>query len=662
MLLSALLLHGLSQADAPNERAWMPVAPGPATSTTAAGRLILANQAVRLSIATDGSGASFEDLENGGTPVTLRSPVLSGGGYDIPFGKALTAFSFRIFGDRRSPVAAMRQNGYLVRLINTGAGRGYGMEWSWELRDGDNYVRESLRIDRDPGTPADGTADHIDLVDFDSRSARVEGRVAGSPVVDGNLFAGVEYPMAGSDVKNGRASCFVDRKLPVPPGRPVVYSAVVGVSPAGQMRRGFLRYVERERAHPYRPFLHYNSWYDLGYFNPYTADQCVQRIDAFGKALTVERGVKLSSFMFDDGWDDRHSVWNFSKDFPNGFLPLKRAAAKYGAAPGVWLSPWGGYGEPRAQRLAAGKSGGYEEDSEGFALSGPKYFARFKQVTLDFVKTGGVNQFKFDGTGSPDKQYPGSSFDSDFAAAISLIGDLRAASPNLFVNLTTGTWPSPFWLRFADATWRGGYDHSFAGVGPNREQWITYRDGRTYRGVVQRAPLYPLNSLMLHGIIYAQHADRLATDPEKDFRNEVRAYFATGTQLQELYITPDLLTPQNWDDLGEAARWASANAAVLVDSHWLGGDPLKLEVYGHAAWMGGKGIIELRNPSDKPQAYALDVAHELQLPASVKGTFWARPPWRADSSTPAVPFPVGVPQLVRLKPFEVLVLEGAVRP
>jgi hypothetical protein len=37
------------------------------------------------------------------------------------------------------------------------------------------------------------------------------------------------------------------------------------------MRRAFLTYLERERAHPYRTFLHYNSWFDIGFGNPYYA-------------------------------------------------------------------------------------------------------------------------------------------------------------------------------------------------------------------------------------------------------------------------------------------------------------------------------------------------------------------------------------------------------
>ena len=42
-------------------------------------------------------------------------------------------------------------------------------------------------------------------------------------------------------------------------------SFVIGVAPKDQLRRAFLYYLERERAHPYRPYLHYNSWYDTAW-------------------------------------------------------------------------------------------------------------------------------------------------------------------------------------------------------------------------------------------------------------------------------------------------------------------------------------------------------------------------------------------------------------
>ncbi|MFT8763410.1 MAG: hypothetical protein ABF809_05370 [Gluconobacter potus] len=89
---------------------------------------------------------------------------------------------------------------------------------------------------------------------------------------------------------------------------------------------------------------------------------------------------------------------------------------------------------------------------------------------------------------------------------------------------------------------------------------------------------------MLHGIIYAQKNQRLNDDPGHDFPDEVHSFFATGTDEQELYITPRLLKSVDWDVIASTARWAHANAEILKDSHWIGGDPGRLEPYGWAAW------------------------------------------------------------------------------
>jgi hypothetical protein len=480
--------------------------------------------------------------------------------------------------------------------------------------------------------------------------------------VAGNLFLGFEHPLSQSRVTAGRATAWVDRDLPLRAGQEVTYSSVVGVARDGQMRRDFLAYLERERAHPYRTFLHYNSWYDLGYFTPYSEADALDRVNAFGRELTQKRGVTLDSFLFDDGWDNHKSLWKFNGGFPDGFAKVKQAAETYGADPGVWMSPWGGYSEPKRERIAFGKAAGYEIVDDGYALSGPRYYAGFRDVCLEMIRRYGVNQFKFDGTGNANSVFKGSQFDSDFAAAIHLIGELRAAKPDLFVNLTTGTWPSPFWLMHADSIWRGGEDDSTAGVGPYRERWITYRDADTYQHVVENGPLYPLNSLMLHGMIYAQDHKQLKSDPDNDFRNEVRSYFGTGTQLQEMYITPSLLTQANWDDLAEAAKWSRANANVLKDTHWIGGNPAWLDVYGWASWSPGKAILVLRNPSDKPQTMRLKLEDALELPPDAAQNYSARSPWTSDASRPALTLHAQSAHGFQLAPFEVLTLELTPEP
>jgi hypothetical protein len=527
--------------------------------------------------------------------------------------------------------------------------------WRIILRDGSNYFRQELTVE---AKAQDVRISSVRLIDVLDRDAQISGVVGGSPVVaGGDSFFGFEHPMAESRIANGRAVVSLSRSLPLRARQSVTYSVVTGVTPPGELRRGFLNYLERERAHPYRPFLHYNSWYDIAYVDKYDEAQALAVIHAYGEQLVRKRGVQLDSFLFDDGWDDNRNLWHFHDGFPHGFLPLKEAAAQYGAAPGVWLSPWGGYGKSHDERVEYGKRQGFETNEQGFALSGPRYFARFREVSLDFIQRYGINQFKIDGTGNRNTAIPGSQFDSDFDAALELIREWRQMKPDIYVNLTTGTYPSPFWLEYADSIWRGGEDHSFLGVGSSRQKWITYRDADTYAGVVESGPLFPLNSLMLHGLIFARHAQDLDTDPGSDFPDEVREYFATGTQLQEMYVTPALLNGADWDAIAEGAKWSRANADVLVDTHWIGGDPGMLEVYGWASWSPRKGILTLRNPSDKPQALAVDIQQAFELPPNAPRRYQAHSPWQKDSGQPAFSITAGQPHTFSLSPFQVLTLE-----
>ena len=167
---------------------------------------------------------------------------------------------------------------------------------------------------------------------------------------------------------------------------------------------------------------------------------------------------------------------------------------------------------------------------------------------------------------------------------------------------------------------------------------------------------------MLHGMIYASHAKHLDTDPANDFADEAHAYFGTGTQLQEMYITPALLSQKNWDTLAESAKWARENADTLVDTHWVGGDPAKGEVYGWASWSPRKGILTLRNPDDKAAKTSIDIATAFELPDGAPKRYTARSPWSQDHDKPAIELIAGQPHTFELAPFEVLTLEATAVP
>jgi hypothetical protein len=406
-------------------------------------------------------------------------------------------------------------------------------------------------------------------------------------------------------------------------------------------------------------YAHYNSWFDISYSElKLNESVCLDAIEHIGDSLYSKRGVALSGFVFDDGWDDNASLWQFNSGFPNGFDPLTAEAKKYKSGIGMWISPWGGYNPEKAERLKYGATQGFETNENGFSLSGKKYYERFKEVCLNRIQKNGANYFKFDGIGAANG-LNANKFEKDIDALFRLTGDLRKANPELFINMTVGTWPSPFFLWYCNSIWRGSDDVNFMGAGTKRQQWSNYRDAMTYENIVSKAPLYPLNSLMLHGICIAKNGTpKEMNNTTSDIRDEIHSYFGSGTGIQELYISWSLLNAEVWDILAESINWSRAHKDILADTHWIGGDPGKEEVYGWAAWNNNEGTITLRNPSDKPVTFRLDIAKAFELPDKAATKYVLRSPWKADATKPKIKSKAGETVTIKLKPFEVLTFDA----
>ena len=538
--------------------------------------------------------------------------------------------------------------------------------WSATIRDQSNYLTQQLVLEA-AETPV--AIDRVTVLKVPRAEAQdwqpeTSGVVNGSPVVAGNYFIACEHPMAENRVEDRSVVCSRQCYRPLEPGRPWTATSVIGVAPSGQMRRAFLYYLQRERARPYQLFLHYNSWWDIAWADrKMNEEQCRRVIEIFGRELVEKRGVAIDSFVFDDGWDDNRTLWQFHDGFPQGFAPLRDLAMKYGSSVGTWLSPWGGYGRAKAERLEYGKTQGFETNARGFSMAGPTYYARFRDVCRRMIEDYGVNYFKFDGIAlGIDSEGAGPEFAADVEALLRLTGELRVMRPDVYLSITTGTWPSPYWLWYGDSVWRNGHDWNVHGEGTTRQQWITYRDMITYRMIAQRAPLYPLNSLMTVTVCYAQlgTATKMANDPG-DQIDEIRMAFGSGTQLGELYVTPQMMQPAAWDALAESVRWSRENADVLVDVHFVGGDPGQGEPYGYAAWSPRKGILVLRNPSRSAADLTLDLATAFELPATAPEDFGVRSRWPRAGRDLSFELPAAKPHAFHLDPFEIVVLEATPR-
>lgn len=449
----------------------------------------------------------------------------------------------------------------------------------------------------------------------------------------------------------GPVMCGINCQLPLQAGKVYEFSSVLGAYPEGQLRRAFLRYIERERPRPYNQFLHYNCWFDL-HIN-LNEEKILKNVKAFTEEMTVKRGVAMDSYVLDDGWDaPREGFWTVDKKkFPGGFDPISAELDRVNSHMGIWISPLAGYAFI-GERVGHASKLGLVREGSFLDLSYDPYYVWFRDFCANLVKKNKVNYFKWDKAGNGASPH--------FMALLSCARELRQVDPYLFFNVTVGTWPSPFWLNVIDSTWRGGEDVNWDWKckGNSREKWLNYRDGVTYGNVVKNGPLYPLNSIMNHGIVHASlGAAGGASGSGNDLRNEARSYFGCGTALQELYIQPSIMATSSWDAVATAAKWARLNADVLVDTHWVGGDPFKHQPYGWASWTPKKAILTLRNPNDQPQDITLDAGVVFELPAGAAKAFTMTSPY-ADQRVQKVDMTAGQPTVFALQPFEVLVLES----
>lgn len=567
---------------------------------------------------------------------------------------------FKLIPDKESVRLSQTLGGKAVKVLLTSSDGKLNVQWTAILRDGSNYVQQQFVFST---TQPDLNVSEY-YFEVQTPGTASAGTVDGSPVTFGNFFFASENPMTKITLLPKGKTNLAQFRLPRYSGltntEPFTAILTTGVVPKNQMRRGFLYYIERERAHPYVQYAHYNSWFDISYSELKLNEKvCLDAIQHIGDSMYTRRGVALSGFVFDDGWDDNSSLWQFNSGFPNGFDPLTAEAKKYKSGIGMWISPWGGYNPEKAERLKYGATQGFETNENGFSLSGKKYYDRFKDVCLNRIQQNGASYFKFDGIGAANG-LNANKFEKDIDALFRLTGELRKASPELFINMTVGTWPSPFFLWYSNSIWRGSDDVNFMGQGTKRQQWSNYRDAMTYENIVSKAPLYPLNSLMLHGICIAKNGTpKEMNNTTEDIRDEIHSYFGSGTGIQELYISWSLLNADVWDILAESIQWSRAHKDIFADTHWIGGDPGKGEVYGWAAWNNNKGTLTLRNPSDKPATIKIDIAKAFELPANAATKYALKSPWKADASKPKLSASAGQPVTFKLKPFEVITFDAS---
>jgi hypothetical protein len=410
------------------------------------------------------------------------------------------------------------------------------------------------------------------------------------------------------------------------------------VAPDGKVAKSFMRYVDTIRSHAPHPFVLYNTWYDLREFDE---KECLESVRLLKERLCLRYGLRLNSIVLDDGWDDHHSLWKLAEDrFPSGFEKVKEESLRISDGIGFWLSPWGGYGNAKNERMDYGAKEGFELltypgfRQEGFCLAAPKYNSLFKKCAMGFLRDYDANYFKFDGFpsycqnpahGHRVGQYSQMALTDAF---IDILDSLKKQSRNVFINITTGTWHSPWWLQHADFVWMQGADYSHDGWGSVRQKSITYKDWRMYVAFRERKAQFPFNALMTVGIVKGRYDTEcyrtpLEDESEKDWRDHVMMNLGMGTMQLELYISPSIMSDNELAFLAEKIKWWQQNEAAFAHTTMILGNPHEGEVYAYVHFPDAgqsirKGYLFVRNPSLEKKTGSIVFDDTIDFPENVR--------------------------------------------
>ncbi len=463
----------------------------------------------------------------------------------------------------------------------------------------------------------------------------------GQPValLHGNYgsFWGLEYPASNSFATvedNGRVNLKSWQEIGERIGSDWIESdwTILGLTPDVFIKKWFMAYIDDIRVAELKPYTLYNSWYDIrsevmvkkrdNKSHIMNEENTLRIIKLFRKNMVDPYGIHLDAFVLDDGWDIYKSDWVLrKKEFPNGLRPIVEELKKMGTDLGIWFGPIGGYSH-RDWRIGWMKEHGYELIGDQLCFAGKNYKELFKKRVVDFVVNDSVGYYKWDGIqfscSEPDHGHPIGIYSrrAVMESVVEMCNSVREKNPDIFLNITSGTWLSPWWVKYANTIWMQGYDFGYANVPSisRRDAAITYRDFVLYEDFHKNNQWFPIANLMTHGIIKG-NLRKLGgeEEPLDKFTDNALLYLARGVAMWELYISPDLLTDKEWKALAKSIEWAKDRFPILKNTEMIGGDPGERETYGYAHFKGHNGIIAVRNPKIEADVLTVTLSPALGI-------------------------------------------------
>ena len=575
-----------------------------ALSVTVVAILCAAAGAGRPQTAPAGAGFS---LENGALNLTLTGPdrfrltnKLSGKSYDVlaaPF-----EFLFEI-GGRTFPAvlsdfarsSVVRPSPDLLRIRFEGQRdlAGLSVEVEYRLTSRSWYARKILRVINGRPVPVvvrDATVDAFRIENMPLPEK------ADNPVfLDGQVFWGLEWPIAEAGLRDGRFALGHFPAAEVPPGGTwTSKTSGFGVSKAGKIEAAFGRYIQDIRANRVDFATFYFDW--LCHDNSGPRESEVLANFAALRRLKELYGLQFDIYNSDAGLVESQGTYypqfksNFLSRFPAGLKPLAEGSKALGMRLGLWLGP-DGFGEKPEERAVR------------------------KEQLRSWVKDFNVGLFKMDTVVSeldhPDKYI----LEKKYQSLADALSEARRIDPG-FIAINHRINNSPYMLTITDCLlWRG--EETYIDVHISNETASLYnRDCSIGRELSSEFFGTPFRQFEDHGICFNSCLEKWEDDLV------AQAFGRASVLSPEMYGTFFFLGDEDYPRLARLIQLHKRLEPLLKRAYPLPGGDI-----AHAD--GSSSLVLVRNMTWEPavKTVRLDASIGLAAAPGTPLTVRQRHPW-----------------------------------
>ena len=458
------------------------------------------------------------------------------------------------------------------------------------------------------------------------------------PIFCETLWVGVEFVAAFNEYgPEGLTLRSRPGGVPLGPDWLPLHPTVAGVAEPGQVRDAFLLYLEDIRAAPPRLVACYNSWWTLP--TVVTQQDNLNLIRTLKEKLFDAHGVFFDIVTTDMGWSNPRSVWEIDRtQLPRGFKDIRDIVEGAGGHLGVWMSPSEVYPPvcdyewfERAGYIVLRRTEEGKQKPFALSLADPKYRNAVKEQMPKLIGGNNLFHIKYDGFVPEEAQghhdlLPGRDSIEPLARySLELLSVSKKVNPNLVTEPTYmnsgANYISPWILKYSDSIWGNAGGDCPLGINPAPDYRESQTNSREYYIFSSLHEFWlPQNAVQYFDIVHCDRAE--------GFPNHAAMAFGRGRFFLSTYLNPAFMGDDDWRIYAGLLKWARSNQDILQNTVVLPSRVAIGEPYVYAHWLGGRGIVVVRNPSNETRDFSLDLRAARAPKSVLHAVCYAQYPYR----------------------------------